>query len=202
MHDDQHGTATVALAALINACRMANLELKNAVVGQIGLGAAGSAIAHLIMKYSGNPVLGTDLNVEAQKRFASLGGRATELKDIMKECQVVVATTGFPGLIKPEQVQKGQVILALSNPFPEISIADALNAGAAFASDGSRVNNILGFPGIWRGAIDIAAALAIVAQTPERELIPNPLDPLVHSAVAKAVAKAAVQFKVTRDFQS
>jgi malate dehydrogenase (oxaloacetate-decarboxylating) len=192
MHDDQHGTATVALAALINACRMANLELKNAVVGQIGLGAAGSAIAHLIMKYSGNPVLGTDLNVEAQKRFASLGGRATELKDIMKECQVV---------------------LALSNPFPEISIADALNAGAAFASDGSRVNNILGFPGIWRGAIDakathfipeiyIAAALAIVAQTPERELIPNPLDPLVHSAVAKAVAKAAVQFKVTRDFQS
>lgn len=211
MHDDQHGTATVALAALINACRMADLELKNATVGQIGLGAAGSAIANLIMKYSGRPVLGTDLNPDAKKRFEKLGGEVTELKDIMKRCQVVVATTGFPGLIKPEDVQKGQVILALSNPFPEISIADALTAGAAFASDGSRVNNLIGFPGIWRGVIDskatgfspemyIAAALAIVNQTPEKELIPNPLDPLVHSAVAKAVAKAAVSCKLTRDF--
>jgi malate dehydrogenase (oxaloacetate-decarboxylating) len=211
MHDDQHGTATVALAALINACRMANIELKNATVGQIGLGAAGSAIARLIMKYHGKPVLGTDVNPDAKKRFETLGGTVADLKDIMKKCQVVVATTGMPGLIKPEDVQKGQVILALSNPFPEISIADALTAGAAFASDGSRVNNLLGFPGILRGAIDskafkftpemyIAAALAIVNQTPEKELIPDPLDPLVHSAVAKAVAKAAVQCKVTRDF--
>jgi len=211
MHDDQHGTATVALAALINACRMANLELKNARVGQIGLGAAGSAIANLIMRYSGNPVMGTDLNPDAKKRFEGLGGEAADLKDIMKRCQVVVATTGFPGLIKPEDVQKGQVILALSNPFPEISIADALTAGAAFASDGSRVNNLIGYPGIWRGALDshalrfspemyIAAALAIVNQTPEKELIPDPLDPLVHSAVAKAVAKAAVNCKLTRDF--
>ncbi len=211
MHDDQHGTATVALAALINACRMANLELKTAVVGQIGLGAAGSAIANLIMRYSGNAVMGTDVNPEAQRRFEKLGGKLVDLKELLKRCQVVVATTGFPGLIKPEDIQKGQVILALSNPFPEISIADALNAGAAFASDGSRVNNLLGFPGIWRGAIDskatrftpdmyIAAALAIVNQTPEKELIPDPLDQLVHSAVAKAVAKAAVQAKVTRDF--
>jgi len=211
MHDDQHGTATVALAALINACRMANIDLKKAVVGQIGLGAAGSAIANLIMVYTGNAVLGSDLNPDAQKRFETLGGKPVELKEIMKQCQVVVATTGFPGLIKPEQVQRGQVILALSNPFPEISIADALSAGAAFASDGSRVNNLLGFPGIWRGVIEskatrltpeiyIAAAEAIVHQTPEQELIPDPLDPLVHSAVAKAVAKAAVKCRVTRDF--
>jgi malate dehydrogenase (oxaloacetate-decarboxylating) len=92
-------------------------------------------------------------------------------------------------------VQKGQVILALSNPFPEISIADAINAGAAFASDGSRVNNLIGYPGIWKGVIDshatritsemyVAAALAIVHLTPERELIPDPLDPMVHAAVA------------------
>ena len=211
MHDDQHGTATVALAALINACNMAGLDLKTAVVGQIGLGAAGSAIANLIMRYSGNHVYGTDLNVEAQVRFTKLGGKMMDLESLMKKCQVVVATTGFPGLIKPESVQKGQVILALSNPFPEISITDALNAGAAFASDGSRVNNLLGYPGIFRGALDakafaityemcIAAALAIVAQTPEQELIPDPLDPMLHRAVAKAVAKAAIQCKVTRDF--
>jgi len=211
MHDDQHGTATVALAALINACRMGGIELKTASVGQIGLGAAGSAIANLIMKYTGNPVYGTDLSPEAKKRFEGLGGIVTELKDLLKKCQVVVATTGFPGLIKSEDVQKGQVILALSNPFPEITIAEALTAGAAFASDGSRVNNLIGFPGIFRGALDakalrftpeifIAAALAIVSQTPEQELIPDPLDPVVHAAVAKAVAKAAVHAKVTRDF--
>jgi len=211
MHDDQHGTATVALAALINACRMANLDLRNAVVGQIGLGAAGSAIANLIMRYTGNPVLGSDVNVPATERFQKMGGKLVDRPEIMKQCQVVVATTGFPGLIKPEEVQKGQVILALSNPFPEISIADALSAGAAFASDGSRVNNLLGYPGIWRGVLDsqatkltpemyIAAALAIVNQTPEQELIPDPLDQIVHSAVAKAVAKAAVQCRVTKDF--
>src|SRR5690606_31349691 len=101
--------------------------------------------------------------------------------------------------------------LALSNPFPEITITEALAAGAAFASDGSRVNNLLGFPGIFRGAIEaqalrftpeifIAAALAIVGQTHQQELIPDPLDPLVHGAVTKAVAKAAVQARVTRDF--
>jgi malate dehydrogenase (oxaloacetate-decarboxylating) len=211
MHDDQHGTATVVLAALINAARMANLELKTATVGQIGLGAAGSAIANLIMRYSGKKVLGSDTNPQAVKRFEKMGGEIVDLKTLMKKSQVVVATTGFPGLIKPEDVQKGQVILALSNPFPEISISDALNAGAAFASDGARVNNLLGFPGILQGAIDskatrftaemyIAAALAIVSQTPEKELIPNPLDQLVHSAVAKAVAKAAYQGKVTRNF--
>jgi malate dehydrogenase (oxaloacetate-decarboxylating) len=133
------------------------------------------------------------------------------LEDIMKNCDVVIATTGRPGLIKPESVRKGQVIMALSNPFPEISSADAVKAGAAFASDGSRVNNLLGFPGIFRGAIDahavrltpemfLAAANAIVDQTPEEELIPDPLDAMVHKAVAKAVAKAAVQCKVTRDF--
>jgi len=210
-HDDQHGTATVALAALINASRIAKLNLETATVGQIGLGAAGSAIANLIMRYTGKPVLGCDLDKAARKRFKKLGGKLTELDQIMKDCQVVIATTGFPGLIKPESIQKGQVIMALSNPFPEISSKDAIDAGAAFATDGSRVNNLLGFPGILKGAVDaratrfsseifLAAAQAIVDQTPEDELIPDPLDPLVHTAVSKAVARAAVQNKLTRDF--
>jgi len=204
MHDDQHGTATVALAASINACSLAGIDFKKAKVGQIGLGAAGLSIAHLIMKFTGNSVLGSDINEDCNTRLKNLGGLPVTLEEVMKECQVVIATTGMPGLIKPEMVRKGQVILALSNPFPEISIADAIKAGAAFATDGTRVNNLLGYPGILKGAIDshatkitddmyIAAAQAIVLQTPENELIPEALDPTVHSAVAKAVAKAAVK---------
>jgi malate dehydrogenase (oxaloacetate-decarboxylating) len=210
-HDDQHGTATVALAALINASKLAKLDPREVTIGQIGLGAAGSAIASLIMKYTGKVVLGTDVNKEARKRFKKLGGELVELKDLLKASQIVIATTGMPGLIKPEDIIKGQVIMALSNPFPEIASKDAIEAGAAFATDGSRVNNLLGFPGILRGAVDahaikfvpemfLAAAQAIVEQTPEEELIPNPLDPAVHRAVAKAVAQAAVDQKVTRDF--
>lgn len=210
-HDDQHGTATVALAALINASKLAKMDLHKATVGQIGLGAAGSAIASLIMKHTGKAVLGTDTSQEAIKRFQAMGGEITELKTLLKNCDVVIATTGMPGLIKPESVRKGQVIMALSNPFPEISAKDAVNAGAAFATDGSRVNNLLGFPGILRGAVDagalkfipemfLAATQAIVAQTPRGELIPDPLIASVHEEVARAVAKAAVQGKVTRDF--
>lgn len=210
-HDDQHGTAMVALAALINASEMAQMDLKKVTIGQIGLGAAGSAIANLIMKYTGQTVLGTDVNKDAKKRFKKLGGEVVELKELLNTCQVVIATTGKPGLIKQEDVRKGQVIMALSNPFPEIASKDAIEAGAAFATDGSRVNNLLGFPGILRGAVEaratrfipemfLAGAKAIVEQTPEKELIPDPLDPSVHQAVARAVSKAAVQGKVTRDF--
>jgi malate dehydrogenase (oxaloacetate-decarboxylating) len=210
-HDDQHGTATVALAALINACKLAKLDLREVTIGQIGLGAAGSAIANLIMRYTGKPVLGSDIHKDARKRFKKMGGEIIELKDLLKVSQIVIATTGIPGLIKREDIKAGQVIMALSNPFPEISSKDAIEAGAAFATDGSRVNNLLGFPGILRGAVDshavkfvpemfLAAALAIVDHTPEEELIPNPLDPEVHRAVAKAVAQAAVDQKVTRDF--
>ncbi|MBF0493035.1 MAG: NAD-dependent malic enzyme [Deltaproteobacteria bacterium] len=204
MHDDQHGTATVALAGLINSCQLAGIDIKKIKVGQVGLGAAGSAIARLIMKYTGNPVYGTDLSQDCIDRFKSFGGEYCSLEYLMKNCQAVVATTGIANLIKPEMIQKKQVILALSNPFPEISIADAINAGAAFATDGSRVNNLLGYPGIFKGALDskatritdemfIAAVEAIVQQTPEGEIIPDALDMTVHAAVSKAVAKAAVK---------
>ncbi len=127
----------------------------------------------------------------------------------MAECEVVVATTGAPGLIKPEMVRKGQIILALSNPVPEIDPEVALNAGAAFAADGKSVNNVLGFPGILRGAVDsyathishemyLAAALAIADETPQDELVPNPLDKKVHKAVARAVAQKAMQQGIAR----
>jgi malate dehydrogenase (oxaloacetate-decarboxylating) len=99
-------------------------------------------------------------------------------------------------------VRQGQVILALTNPDPEIHPRDAERAGAAFAADGAAVNNVLGFPGIFRGALSVgaesittgmklAAAKAIAEETEASELIPDPLDPHVHQRVAQAVADAA-----------
>jgi malate dehydrogenase (oxaloacetate-decarboxylating) len=108
----------------------------------------------MLMRLTGNPVLGADLNAEAVARFVREGGIASSLKEIMAQCDIVVATTGVPNLIKPEMVRKGQVILALSNPNAEIDPDVALAHGAAFAADGKSVNNVLGFPGIFRGAVD------------------------------------------------
>jgi malate dehydrogenase (oxaloacetate-decarboxylating) len=210
MHDDQHGTAVVSLAAALNACRIVGLDFKSATVGQIGLGAAGSSIGRLIMAYTKRPVIGNDVSPDAVQRFKKLGGEVVDgVEEVMKRADVVIATTGKDGLIEPSMVRKGQVILALSNPYPEISITDAKKAGAGFASDGSRVNNLLGYPGILKGAIEaratrithemyIAAAEAIVRQTPEKELVPDPLDPLLHDRVAKSVAEAAVRSGVAR----
>lgn len=203
MHDDQHGTAVVSLAAVLNACRIVGRDLKKSVVGQIGLGAAGSAIARLIMTYTGNPVIGTDIQEFSRERLKKQGGEMVgSVAEVMKKADVVVATTGQEGLIRPEMIRKGQVILALSNPYPEIMIEEAVKAGAGFASDGSRVNNLLGYPGLLKGAIlahakkmtsqmYLAAADAIVRHTPEKELVPDPLDPTLHDRVAAAVQKAA-----------
>lgn len=202
MHDDQHGTAVVVLAALLNAARITGITLSEMTVGIIGLGAAGIGITKLLMAHGVNQVIGTDLNENAKDRFNSLGGTATDLTGVMNHAEIVIATTGCPGLIKPEMVCKGQIILALSNPDPEIRPEIAMAAGAAFAADGKSVNNALAFPGIFRGALDagatainkqmlLAAARAIARHAGHGELVPGILDPKVHSAVADAVFIAA-----------
>ncbi len=209
MHDDQHGTAVVSTAALTNACRQTGIDMKQAVIGQIGLGAAGYAIAQMLMQLTGNPVLGTDLSPEAVKHLEAAGGKGSGLSEIMAKCDIVIATTGAPGLIKPEMVRKGQIILALSNPNPEIDPDVALEHGAAFAADGKMVNNVLGFPGIFRGAVDanatrithemlVAAAYTIADMTPQGDLVPSPLDRDVHKAVARAVARKAIEQGIAR----
>jgi len=209
MHDDQHGTAVVTTAALLTATREAGTDMKKAVIGQIGLGAAGQAIGQMMMRLTGNPVHGADLNPEALSRFERLGGIKSNLKDIMANCNIVVATTGAPNLIKPEMVRKGQIILALSNPNSEIDPEVAMERGAAFAADGKSVNNVLGFPGIFRGAVDanapritqemlVAAAETIASMTPPGELVPSPLDKKVHRAVARAVAETAIKQGIAR----
>jgi malate dehydrogenase (oxaloacetate-decarboxylating) len=121
----------------------------------------------------------------------------------------VVAVTGRADLIPAAWVRRGQGILALTNPDPEIRPEDALAAGAAFAADGRSVNNLLGFPGILRAAIDtrarridpsmyVAAARAIAEKAGDNELVPNPLRRDVHRAVARAVAEAAMKSGVAR----
>jgi malate dehydrogenase (oxaloacetate-decarboxylating) len=209
MHDDQHGTAVVSTAALIVAARETGADLTKAAIGQIGLGAAGHAIGQMLMRLTGNAVYGADLSQDALERFEKSGGRKSNLKEIMAECDIVIATTGAPNLIKPEMVRKGQIILALSNPNPEIDPEAALERGAAFAVDGKSVNNVLGFPGIFRGAVDanaprithemlVAAARTIAELAPAGELVPSPLDKRLHIAVARAVAETAIRQGIAR----
>ena len=200
LHDDQHGTAVVALAALINATRRVGKTLPGAVIGQIGLGAAGIGIVTLLKAQGSCEVLGTDLKADARERLEKLGGKAVAIEELMARADFVIATSGVKNLIRPEWVRDGQVILALSNPDPEIEPTLALERGAAFAADGKGINNVLGFPGLFKGALAARAKtftremLLVAAHTlaelagPD-DLVPNALDTDVHDKVAAAVAE-------------
>lgn len=210
LHDDQHGTAVAALAAVENATSRAGIDLRRSRVGVLGLGAAGTAIARMLQAVTEAPVLGFDPSPDAQERLRRSGGElAVSQAALLAEADILVAVSGRAGLIPASQVRKNQGILALTNPHPEITPEDALAAGAAFAADGRSVNNLLGFPGILRGSIDsrasritqsmyVAAARTIAAHARENELVPNPLRHDVHQAVARAVALAARESSVAR----
>jgi malate dehydrogenase (oxaloacetate-decarboxylating) len=202
MHDDQHGTAVVALAALKNAARYSQHELRTSTVGQIGLGAAGTGIVRLLRAYGVKHILGTDRNAAAVARLQALGGEGTTLEELMRRADIVIATTGVKGLIRPQWVRKGQVILALSNPDPEIEPLVAREHGAAFAADGKGINNLLAYPGLFKGALEadakcfsdamlMAASDTIAALARGDELVPDPLEKSVHEAVTAAVREAA-----------
>ncbi len=202
LHDDQHGTAVVVLAAALNALRRAGRNLEDSVVGQLGLGAAGIGIVRLLQCAGARRVLGTDLDQGAMNRLAGMGGEPSTLAGIMQNADVVIATTGVRGLIQPGSVRKGQVIMALSNPDPEIEPAVAVAHGAAIAADGKGINNILGFPGLFKGvlaartprftdAMLLAAAGAIAELARGDDLVPDPLDRGVHQAVAAAVRRSS-----------
>jgi len=202
MHDDVHGTAVVSVAAVIVACRRAGVKLQDAIVGQLGLGAAGYGIASLMVQGGVRRVMAFDPQPASHERALAAGIELGTMESIMARADVVVATTGRPGLISPEMIRPGQVILALSNPDPEIEPEVAERAGAAFAADGRSVNNVLGYPGIFRGALEagahditvemkLAAARAIADRAEENELVPDALDQSVHDAVAAAVRGAS-----------
>jgi malate dehydrogenase (oxaloacetate-decarboxylating) len=209
MHDDVHGTAVVSVAAVTVACRHAGIELRDATIGQLGLGAAGFGIASLMVDGGVRRVIAFDPQSDSHARAREKGIELAPMAEVMRDADVVVATTGRPGLIEPSMIRKGQVILALSNPDPEIYPEEAESAGAAFAGDGRSVNNVLGYPGIFRGALQagasginvemkLAAARAIADLASDDELVPDALDQHVHDAVAKAVREAAERSGVAR----
>ena len=209
MHDDQQGTAVVILAGLINAGKMAKISLQEAKIGLIGLGAAGLATGKLLLRYTGRPVLGTAQSEASIQRHVVAGGIASNFDEIMRKADIVVATSGVKGLIKPAMVRKGQIIFALTNPAPEIEPEGARRAGALIAVDGKEINNVLGFPGLWRGTFDAqaskftyemyrAAALALAAATPEGKMVPDVFAPGVFLKVTHAVAQAAMESGVAQ----
>jgi malate dehydrogenase (oxaloacetate-decarboxylating) len=198
LHDDQHATAVVVLAALLNATRQIGANLDALTVGVVGLGAAGLGIARLLHAHGVNKLLGTDVRAEAMGRLAQLHGQRETLDRILARADAIICTTGARGLIAPERIRHGQIIFALSNPDPEIDPVVALAAGAAIAADGKSINNVLCFPGLFdaalrtraRGFTDamlIAAAGALAGAAPAGQLLPDSLDPLIHESVSQAV---------------
>ena len=203
-HDDQHGTAIVALAALLSATKKQGVNIKDCVFGQVGLGAAGIGICSLMRDYGVKDVLGTDINPDAMLRLGDLGGQPCSLEELMSKADIVVATTGVKGLIKPEMVKKGQIIMALTNPDPEIEPEVAMKMGAAYATCGKIVNNMLAFPGLFKGTLEaevtevthlmrIAAAETLSRLAKDGALVPSALNQEAHHAVAKAVFDAAIR---------
>jgi malate dehydrogenase (oxaloacetate-decarboxylating) len=157
-------------------------------------------------------VLGFDPSEATHEKARESGIEiADSLEDVMAAADVVVATSGKPDSIGADLVRDGQVILALTNPHPEIDPDAATEAGAAVALDGAAVNNVLGYPGIFKGALRAgaqsitpemkrAAAWAIAGLSIEsHQLVPDALDPDVHEHVAQAVYKAAVDSGAGRE---
>lgn len=210
-HDDQHGTAVVVSAAVVSAAKKVGRELRDMRFGQVGLGAAGSAIAGLASGLGFKEIWTYDPSESGIERLREVVSEGVAVKSgsdsghfdsLVEHCDVLVLATGQPGLLSPEQVQKGQIIMALTNPVPEIDYTDALAAGAAVAADGSIVNNVLAYPGLIKGALDAgvssvtpkmkqAAVFAIAQGAKDGFLLPEPLSKALHTSVAEAVALAA-----------
>lgn len=208
-HADADAAAICGLASFINACRLVGLDTETVRVGQVGLGTAGGAVARLVMRYLNRPVLGDDVHPGALNRHTFYGGKVASLEDIMNVCDVVIANTGHSGSIPTSMVRRGQVIIALSEPRPDIEPFDALLAGAAYAADGKAVNTAVVFPGLVLGALAvkasqlndsmrIAAAVTIADLAEDGDLVPSPLLANVHVKVAAAVARAAIHSGVAQ----
>ena len=226
-HDDQHGTAVVTAAALLNALKFTGRKIEDIKVVMSGAGAAGSAIIKLLIELGLKNVIMCDrkgaiyegregLNEEKAK-MAAITNRekqAGSLADVLKGADVFIGVSA-PGTVTEEMVKtmaKDPILFPMANPVPEIMPDLAMKAGAAVVGTGrsdfpNQINNVLAFPGIFRGVLDVrardindtmnaAAAYAIANLIDERELradyiIPDPFDPRVKEAVSAAVAKAA-----------
>jgi len=233
-HDDQHGTAIVTLAAMLNALKLTKKDIKDIEVVVNGSGAAGIAITKLLMSMGLKKVIlcdtkgaiyegRGDLNPikEEMAKISNLEKKKGTLKDVIVGADVFIGVSAA-GVLTKEMVKtmaKDPIIFAMANPVPEILPDEAKEAGAAVVGTGrsdfaNQINNVLAFPGIFRGALDvrasdindemkIAAAEAIASLISDEELnpeyvIPAPFDPRVAKTVAAAVAQAARDSGVAR----
>ena len=233
-HDDQHGTAVITMAGMINALKVVGKRLEDIRVVTSGAGAAGTAIIKLMLSMGLRNVILTDKDgVVYEGRpgmppaLAEMAARTNrekrtgKLADVLPGADVFIGVSA-PGVLTGEMVgtmAKDPIIFACANPTPEIFPEDAKAGGAAVVSTGrsdypNQVNNVLCFPGIFRGALDvrasaitekmkIAAAYAIAGLVSQEELcadyiLPKAFDPRVKDAVAKAVAEAARKDGVAR----
>ena len=216
-HDDQHGTATIVLAALINALKQTNKKAERCSVLILGAGAAGIAVSKMLLEYgigdivvydSAGPIYrGRTKNMNPYKQKLAECSNKNNQKAPLAEG--FVGKDIFIGLSRPNMVSKemitsmtkGPIVLPLSNPVGEISKEEALEAGAAIAADGRDINNALAYPGIFRGALDarakeinlamkLAAAKQLAKLAPDNSLLPDILDREVHKKVASAVASS------------
>ena len=233
-HDDQHGTAIIALAGLTNALKVVGKKKEDVKVVFSGAGSAAISITKLLLQagfqditlcdkfgalYEGNPEMNW-----AQQEIAKVTNREKKqgkLADLMVGADVFIGVSA-PNLVTPDMVRtmnKDAIVFACANPTPEIFPDDAKAGGARVVATGrsdypNQINNVLAFPGIFRGALDVrasdineemkmAAAQALAAVIPDEELsedniIPKPFDPRVVPAVAQAVAEAARNTGVAR----
>ena len=228
-HDDQHGTAVITLAGLINALKIVGKDIGDIKIVTSGAGAAAIAIVKLLMSYGAKNVIMCDrkgaiykgrdgLNwiKEEMAEVTNLDKQAGSLADVIKGADVFIGVSA-PGTVTKEMVASmadDAIVFPCANPTPEIFPDEAKEAGARIISTGrsdfpNQINNVLAFPGIFRGTFDVratdineemkmAAALALAGLISDEELneeyiIPKAFDPRVGPTVAKAVAKAAVE---------
>ena len=233
-HDDQHGTAVVTLAAMLNALKLTGKKIEEIRVVTSGAGAAGIAIIRLLIAMGLKDVVLCDrqgaiyqgregLNKEKEEMAAITNQehRKGTLAEVLKGADVFIGVSA-PGMVTKEMVQtmnEKAIIFACANPTPEIFPDEAKAGGAVVVSTGrsdypNQINNVLAFPGIFRGALDVRAsdindemkvaaayAIANIITDEERNaeyIIPNPFDKRVAKAVAEAVAKAARDTGVAR----
>lgn len=224
-HDDQHGTAVVVLGALINALNHTGKEPEEVTAVINGAGAAGWAIARFLLEYGVNDVVlcdrsgaiyrGRDEHMnEVKQKIAKDTNRSEEqgsLAEVMesKDLFIGVSAAGLASKDMVRSMAPDPIVFAMANPIPEIWPDEAIDAGAAVATDGRHLNNALGFPGIFRGALDarasdindamkIAASRTLANLAPEGELVPDFMDRAVHQKVAAAVCEAARDSGVAR----
>jgi len=233
-HDDQHGTAIVTLAALLNALKLTGKKLENVSVVTLGAGAAGIAVVRLLQAVGLSDVVLCDRQGAIYKGRADLNSEKEEmaqisnkqmkkgsLSDVLHGADVFIGVSA-PGMVTADMVKSmapGAILFPMSNPTPEIMPDEAAAAGAAVVGTGrsdfaNQINNVLAFPGVFRGALDvrasdindemkIAAALALANIVDENELrsdyiIPAAFNPKVREAVAQATAQAAIKSGVAR----